>query len=409
MRVIISGAGIAGLALAQSLDAAGADVTIVEKASGPRRGGYMIDFFGPGYDAAEAMGVLPRIRELGYRVDEVAYVDESGRARARLQLRRFARAAGGRLISVLRPDLEQALRERVTPRVDVRFGTVITAVDDSRDGVTVTLSDGATRTGDLLVGCDGIHSSVRALVFGPEKDFVRPLGLATAAFTFRDPRVQEEVGGRFVLTDTLQRSMGFYGLRDGRVAAFAVHRSDGAAVPEDPCVTLRREYGSLGWIVPRALAACPEREQVYYDVVAQVVAPSWSRGRVALLGDAGYAVSLLAGQGASLAVAGAYLLATELARRPSVPAALEAYESAFRPVVSDRQEAGRNGALWFAPENRRQLWVRRAALAVSRVPFIDRLVATGLAGKPTALIAGLTALRAPDGLRMPTPPTRAPD
>ncbi|GAB1692867.1 FAD-dependent monooxygenase [Krasilnikovia sp. M28-CT-15] len=389
MRVIICGAGIAGLALAQRLDAQGAAVTVLEKAPGPRAGGYMIDFFGPGYDAAEAMGVLPRILELGYHIDDLAYRDDAGRRRATLRFARFAKAAGGRVISVMRPDLERALRESLPDRVDLRYGNTLTAVDNHADGVTVTLHDGSRLDADLLVGCDGIHSTVRALAFGPESDYLRYLGFHTAAFTFTDPVARDAVGDRVGMTDSLHRAMGFYGLRDGRVAVFAVHPAPDPALPGDPRAALRREYRDLGWIAPRALAACPPPEQVYYDQVAQVVMPAWTRGRTTLLGDAAYAVSLLAGQGAALAVAGAYVLGEHLDRAASVEAALAGYEQALRPVVLDKQETARKGVRWFVPTTRTQLRLRHAALAAARLPIADRLVATALIGKPTAIIADL--------------------
>ncbi|WP_199516683.1 FAD-dependent monooxygenase [Nucisporomicrobium flavum] len=387
MKAIISGAGIAGLALARQLHAHGAQVTMIEKAPGPRTGGYMLDFFGPGYDAAEAMGILPGILRLGYQVEELAYCDDSGRRRAGLRYARFAKAAGGRVVSIRRPDLEQVLRDHLPAGVDLRHATTISAVDNRADGVTVTSDDGSTLAADLLVGCDGVHSGVRALVFGPDADYVRDLGLHTAAFTFDDPQAHAEVAGRFCLTDTLHRTMGFYALRDGRVAVFAVHPSAEHTLPADPRAALRAEYGALGWIAPRALAACPPSEQVYYDRVAQVVMPSWTRRRTVLLGDAAYAVSLLAGQGASLAVAGAYVLAERLARGASIEAGLAGYERALRPVVLDKQATGRKSRRWFLPATRTQRWLRRASLALAGLPLADRLVAGALVGKPTAMIA----------------------
>ncbi|UQU62613.1 FAD-dependent monooxygenase [Couchioplanes caeruleus] len=126
---------------------------------------------------------------------------------------------------------------------------------------------------------------------------------------------------------------------------------------------------------------------MYYDHVAQVEMPSWSRGRVVLLGDAAYAVSLLAGQGASLAVAGAYVLAGNLARSPSVEAGLAGYERVLRPVVLDKQATGRKSRRWFLPATRTQRWLRRASLALAGLPVADRLVAGALVGKPTAMIA----------------------
>jgi 2-polyprenyl-6-methoxyphenol hydroxylase-like FAD-dependent oxidoreductase len=386
MKVVICGAGITGLALAQRLATLGWEVVVLEKAPGPRTQGYMIDFFGPGYDAAEVMGLLPRLRELGYVLEEARFVDADGRRRARLGFAQFARTVGGRLLSIMRPDLETALRESLPAEVDLRFATSLTHLDNRADGVRVTLTDGEVLTADLLVGADGIHSAVRAMVFGEEREFLRHLGFHTAAWTFDDPAVRARVGDRFCLTDSVNRQLGLYGLRDGRVAAFAVHRTTDLALPVDTTAALRAEYGSLGWVAPDALAQCPPHEEVYYDHVAQVEMPAWHRDRVVLAGDACAAVSLLAGQGASLGIAGAYLLAEELHR--AGPAGLERYEQRWRPVVAEKQHTARKGARWFLPRSPAQLRARRAILALSRLPGVDRLIGRSLAGKPAAVVTG---------------------
>lgn len=390
MRVVICGAGIAGLALAQRLATLGREVVVLEKAPGPSTQGYMIDFFGEGYEAAEAMGVLPRLRELGYRIDGVRFVDAAGRSRAQLRYELFARAAHGRLLSIMRPDLELALRESLPGEVQLRFAARVTGVDDRPDGVRVTLGNGEVVAADLIVGADGIHSTVRGLVFGDERDPLRYLGFHTAAFTFRDPAIHARLGDRFCLTDSIDRQVGLYGLRDGRVAAFTVHRAEHPALPEDPRAALVEEYGSLGWAVPAALAHCPPADQVYYDHVSQIEMPRWHRGRVVLLGDSCSAVSLLAGQGASLAVAGAHVLAEHLSPIGSagiaeISGALERFERRWRPVVEEKQRVGRNAARWFLPRTPAQLRVRRVVLALSGVPGVDRLIAGSLAGKPTTI------------------------
>ncbi|MDH2387603.1 FAD-dependent monooxygenase [Streptomyces sp. HNM0663] len=387
MKAVICGAGIAGLALAQRLDDMGWQVVVLERASRPRGQGYMVDFFGPGFDAAEAMDLLPRLRELSYRVGEASYVDERGRRRAGLDYGRFSRVVGGRLLSIMRPDLERALREGLSDRGDLRYGTGPERIEDTADGVRVTLVDGTVEHADLLVGADGVHSTVRRLVFGEEDRYLRHLGFHTAAFVFDDPGLLREVSGRFCLTDTVGRQMGFYALRDGKVAAFAVHRSADRRLPADARAAVRAEYAGLGWIVPRALEKCPPHEDVYYDHVAQIVMDGWSRGRTVLTGDAAHAVSLLAGQGASLGVAGAYVLAEELGRSASVEEGLAAYERRWRPVAEDRQRAGRAAAEWFLPSSPTRLRVRRMAMRLTAVPGVDRLVARSLSGKPSVLAA----------------------
>jgi 2-polyprenyl-6-methoxyphenol hydroxylase-like FAD-dependent oxidoreductase len=388
MKVVICGAGIAGLALANRLSALDIEVVLLERAAGPREQGYMIDFFGPGRDALEAMGLLPAAEEASYRIDEASLVDEHGRRRAGVRPATFA---SGPLLEIMRPDLERVLREHLPPHVGPRFGTGPVRVAERGDGVRVALDGGEVLDADLLVGADGIHSTVRRLVFGDEARFIRYLGFHTAAFLFDAPDIHAMVRDRACLTDSVGRQMGFYGLRDGRVVAFGVHRSTDPALPRDARAAVRSAYGELGWVVPAALDRCPPPAEMYYDVVAQVELPRWSRGRVVLLGDAGYAVSLLAGQGASLGVAGAYVLADQLARARTVDAALAGYERLWRPVAEEKQRSGRAGARWFLPATRGQLRIRRAALHLAGLPVLDRIVAAIVAGKSTALIRNLRA------------------
>ncbi len=381
MRAVVCGAGIAGLALAGCLGRHGWDVVVLERAPRPREQGYMMDYFGPGWDAAEAMGVLPALLAAGYTVDRLSYVDDRGRDRAGLPFARFAHAVDGRLVSVMRPDLERVLREHAEGLAQLRFGRHVVAVRPRPGGAGAVLDDGTVLDADLVVGADGVHSAVRRSAFGPEERYRRWLGLHTAAWVFEDPAALREIGSRFCLTDSLDRAMGFYGLRDGRVAAFAVHRAAGPSLPADPRAALRAVHGSLGWIVPRALAACPAADRLYYDQVVQIEVPRWSTGRVALLGDSGQAVSLLGGQGASLAVAGAWLLAERLARAATVEEALAGWERVWRPVVEEKQRVARDGAPWFLPSTRTRRLTRRLALRLAVLPGLDAVVTRGIVGR----------------------------
>jgi 2-polyprenyl-6-methoxyphenol hydroxylase-like FAD-dependent oxidoreductase len=377
VKVVICGAGIAGLALAAQVSRLGGEVVVLERAPGARAQGYMIDFFGPGYDAAEAMGLLPAIREVAYHFDEASFIDERGRRRAGVVPQQFA---GGPLLSLMRPDLERVLREHLPHDVGVWFGTAPVGVTDLGDGVVVTLDDGAEIRADLLVGADGVHSTIRGLVLGDESRFLRYLGMHIAAFVFDSPGIHAALSGKACLTDTVDRVMGFYGLRDGRVAGFAVHRSADAALPGDARTAVRAAYAGMGWVVPEALERCPPSSEVFYDQVAQVVIPRWHRGRVALVGDACYAVSVLAGQGASLAVAGGYVLAELLARARSVDAALADYQRVWRPVAEEKQKAGRAAAGWFLPSSAVGVHLRRLTLRLARLPLVDRFVNSRLIG-----------------------------
>ncbi|PZG54019.1 FAD-dependent oxidoreductase [Spongiactinospora gelatinilytica] len=392
MKAVICGAGIAGLGLAQRLGAQGWRVVVVEKAPTPREQGYMIDFWGLGYDAAELMGALPRLKELSHPVREWTYVNESGVRVAGLDQRGFLKAQRGRLLTVPRPHIELAVRERIGGDVDLRYGRTIASVQDTGEAggpVRLTLSDGTAEQADLLVGADGVHSAVRGMIFGPERRYLRHLGFHMAAWLFDDPEVHRRLAGRFCFTDSYGRQLGVYGVGDGRVTAFAVHRTGDPRIPADVRKALREEYGSLRWIVPRALGALPAAEDIYYDQMAQIELPRWSRGRVTLLGDACAAVSPLASQGASLALAGGHLLARRLETTGSVQAALAAYERVWRPIVASRQRGARRGANWFLPASPAALLIRRAGIRLTGLPGVSDLISAALGGRPGVPLARL--------------------
>lgn len=385
MKAIVVGAGIAGLVTARQLGLAGWEVDLVEKSDGPRRDGYMMDFFGPGVEASERIGLYPRLARVAYRVDGVEYLDARERVRARLDYDRFARLAGGKVLSLLRPDLERAalgaLEDVPHGRVRLHYGNRVTGVSMQDDGVRVAVDGPAPQlpAADVVIGADGIHSEVRARIFGPETDYLRPLGMRAAAFIVREAELNARFRHRFVLTDSLDRTAGLYGLRTDEVAAFLVYRDPPTGAGRDtpaPPDRLRNEFSGLHPAVDRLLDLSPA--DPYDDVVAQVVLPHWWKGRAVLVGDACGAVSLLAGQGGSLAIAGAALLGDTLGRVTSadgIASALTEFEQAWQPVVAQAQASGRRAASSFLPANRTQRLLRRWVIRATALPGIDRLVA----------------------------------
>lgn len=377
------GAGISGLTVAGQLARNGWDVVLLEAAPERRTQGYMMDFFGPGYDAAEKMGILGRLRKLSYPISEARFVRPNGRSQA-LDYSVVANNEDGKLMSLMRQDLEQVLFDDLPESVDARFGSAVVSLEDRTDYVTAVLADGSRISGDIVVAADGIHSVVRHDVFGSSTAFDRQLGMHTCAYTFDSPRLHKKLGDAFVSSDELDRMVGLYGLRDGKVALFAAHRVTDTVLPADPKQAIRDAYRGMGDDIDEAIEKCPDADHVYYDQVAQIELPVWSRGRVVFAGDACQAVSLLAGQGASLAIAGGVLLVEKITSGVELSAAFAEYEEEWMPVVLEKQAAGRRAANGFLPHTPVQLWVRRAALAMLRSRFLGKFVTSRITGaKPS--------------------------
>ncbi|MBN9510032.1 MAG: FAD-binding domain [Alphaproteobacteria bacterium] len=377
-RVLIVGAGIAGPTLAYWLHAAGFRATLLERAPAPRTGGYVIDFWGLGYDVAERMGLRPAVERAGYHAQEMRIVDDRGARAAGFGVGVFRELTGGRYVSLRRSDLARLLLEALPPDTETLFGDEVTALADRGDAVDVRLRHGGERRFDLVVGADGLHSSVRGLTFGPEATFERSLGYLVAAFETRGYRPREE--NVYVAHSVPGQQLARFALHDDRTLFLLVAAVDAATLspmpePAAQKALLHRLLSDGRWENARILNELDRAEDLYFDRVAQIVMPTWSRGRVALLGDAAFCVSLMAGQGSALAMTAAYVLAGELGRAGGDhAAAFAAYETLLRPWIATKQRGAARFAGAFAPRTRWGLALRNLVIRAFAIPGAARLV-----------------------------------
>jgi 2-polyprenyl-6-methoxyphenol hydroxylase-like FAD-dependent oxidoreductase len=343
--VLISGAGIAGPALAFWLNKYGYRVTLAELADGIRPGGQTVDLRGAGGDVVERMGLIDQMRQRSLEQRGVAWIKADGRRRAEMPVTAFN---GNGLVSkleILRGDLVDVLYRATKDRARYRFNTRIEELHQNEDAVQATLSDGTTLSADVVVGCDGPHSAVRRLIFGPEEQFVKPLGGYNAWFTAPDT---VGLDGWYLMYQAPGLNASMRPSHDPTMAkAGLAFRSDPVPYdrrnPDEQRALLTRHFAGAGWQCDALLAAAATADDFYFDAFAQVHMPTISQGRVALAGDAGYCASPLSGMGTSLALVGAYVLAGELGPADSldtnrIRAALARYEFVMRPYIDRCQD-----------------------------------------------------------------------
>lgn len=365
--VLISGAGIGGPALAFWLRRHGFTPTVVETAPGPRPAGHAVDLRGAGRDVIERMGLLDAVR--AERVDErgFAYVDARGRRTASLPADLFGGEGIVAEIEIMRGNLSRILYEATRDDTEYLFNDRITALAEDADGVEVTFASGGARRFDLVVGADGLHSGVRALAFGPERDFVRHLGGYMAYFTVPDP-------------GDLDHWFLMHGAPGGLVAGIRPENGgtakamlsftsppldyDRRDVPAQQEI-LRARFAGTGWLVPRMLEAMPGAGDFYFDSLSQVRMDSWHRGRTVLLADAAYCGSPMTGLGTAMALVAAYVLAGELAATPDDhEKAFARYADEIRDYVKQCQTLPGGGIKGFAPNSALMIRLRDWSMAM---------------------------------------------
>jgi 2-polyprenyl-6-methoxyphenol hydroxylase-like FAD-dependent oxidoreductase len=375
-QAVIIGAGIAGLATALRLRQAGWTPLVVERAPARRTGGYTVTFSDLGYDAAQRLGILDELAERHITPDALHYLKPSGVRRFSVPGPTVRAMLGRRALNLMRGDIEDVLYRAVAADVEIRFGTTATAVRAEPAAVTVELDDGSTVRADLLVGADGLHSATRAATFGPERDFRLDLDHMVGVFTLDRLPSGVTPGATETLTEA-GRTLAVIATGDRRPTAFFGYRcADPAAeLAAGPTAALPAAYERMGWVAPQVLEQLAGADEVYFDSISQIVLPSWHRGRVAILGDAAWCVTLFAGFGASLAVAGADALGTALERHgDDVDAALAEWEAGLRPYAERKQQLGRQVRGLYAPADRTRLFLRDLPLRLAALPPVGRLL-----------------------------------
>jgi 2-polyprenyl-6-methoxyphenol hydroxylase-like FAD-dependent oxidoreductase len=377
-KVLISGCGIAGPALAFWLAAAGFKPTLIERASALRRGGFVIDFWGLGYDLAERMGLADGIETAGYHIGELRIVDRNGARIAGFGTKVFRELTGGRFVTLRRSDLSRLLLERVSASTEVIFADEIVALEESADRVQVQFKHARERTFGLVIGADGLHSKVRALAFGPQRRFETQLGYIVAAFEVPGYRPRDE--DVYVIYSEPGRMVGRFALRDDRTLFLFVFTgqtdASGSAMLDLPAqkAILRNRYGDGKWECPRILGELEQTEELYFDHVSQIKMQTWSRGRIALIGDAAFCVSLMAGQGSALAMTAAYVLAGELAQAGGRhDLAFANYEARLRDYIASKQKAAERVSAAFTPKTRWGLFLRNQVIRTTAIPGLARV------------------------------------
>lgn len=350
MNILVSGAGIAGLAGAHELGTRGHDVTVVEYAPQLRLTGTPIDIRGDAIQAVDRMGLLAKVQKRRLRMSErTQFVDSGGEPVARIPMAEISDSDDD--IELLREDLVRILADALpAATVAIRFGDSIETLTDDGGGVDVRFASGRTGRYDLVLGADGQHSAVRGLVFGPEADWLRHLGVY---FALADHPGEARSEGANSIYNVPRRMAGIFRYHDKAVAVFQFRSEpidyDHHDLDAQKKILIDAFAGYRSWRIPELLDAARADPGFFFTPASQIHLPSWHRGRIVLVGDAGYSPAYLSGRGTSLALTGARFLAEELERcGTDHTAAFARYEARQRPYVTfaqDRVHSGRDRML----------------------------------------------------------------
>jgi 2-polyprenyl-6-methoxyphenol hydroxylase-like FAD-dependent oxidoreductase len=365
--VLISGAGVAGPTLAYWLVRCGFTPTVVERTPALRAGlgGHAVDLFGPAVDVTEWMGILPQVWAARTRTDLLEF-ERPGRAPVRVELSRLVAGVATRHVEIMRGELVSILHQATRDDVAYRFGDQVRTLRQDGDGVEVTFEHGAPQRFGLVGGADGLHSNVRRLAFGDDVQFRHWLGGYLGVGTLPN---YLGLDGRMVIYTVPGKVAAIYPVRQtGQARAVLLFRAaeEIAYDHHDPAQQLRllrAAFAEPVWELPRLLAELERASDFYFDSISQIRMPSWSHGRVTLVGDAGYCPGPAVGGGTAVAMIGAYVLAGALRAAGGDPAtALPSYERELRELVRLSRTIGPRVMKTLIPQTPRQIWLTTQAM-----------------------------------------------
>jgi 2-polyprenyl-6-methoxyphenol hydroxylase-like FAD-dependent oxidoreductase len=374
--ILISGAGIAGTTLAFWLKKFGFNPTIVENSPALRKGGHAIDFMGTGYDVAEKMEIIQNLKAVDINFSKLVFVDSHNEEKGSMNYQKIKTFLNGRAFTLFRSDLAKVIYQSIDKGVEIIFDDTIEKIEENEKEVTVTFRSGKTRNFDLVVGADGLHSNVRKLVFGNESQFEKYYGYYTSSFTIDNISIGNNA---FSMYNVPYKQVAVFSKSETSTTAFFIFASPEKLHYQHHDIAkqkqiLKSEFENTGWKCRELLSGIDSTTDFYFDYVSQIKMESWYKGRVALVGDAGYCPSLLSGKGSTLAMVGAYILAGELKQaNGDYKKAFEQYQLVFKPFMEKKQKSAQQFAKSFVPKSNFGIWLRNKVFRLMSLSIISKL------------------------------------